>query len=300
IDGVIDAAGFAYGDQFGAARTGRAADAAERWRRDGKAVILLPQAFGPFSTEPIRTAARRLIGAADLVFARDRVSLAALEGIGAMAEHVSRAPDFTISVPALPSSAAGADAHGYLVPNAKMLRHLESDARDTYLDFLVACGSEIRERNLQVRILLHESNEDAGIASDLAQRLDGAPVVSEEDPQRLKGRIAASRVVVGSRFHALVAALSQSVPVVASGWSHKYAELLADYGCPDALVTLPAGREEAQAAIARALDEPSRTASIERLTRSAAEQRRQTDAMWARVREVLARTARARRRGGFG
>jgi colanic acid/amylovoran biosynthesis protein len=90
------------------------------------------------------------------------------------------------------------------------------------------------------------------------------------------------------------------VPVVASGWSHKYAELLADYGCPDALVTLPAGREEAQVAIARALDEPSRTASIERLTRSAAEQRRQTDAMWARVREVLARTARARRRGGSG
>ena len=35
---------------------------------------------------------------------------------------------------------------------------------------------------------------------------------------------------MGSRFHALVAALSQGIPVAALGWSHKYAELLGEFG----------------------------------------------------------------------
>jgi polysaccharide pyruvyl transferase WcaK-like protein len=37
-------------------------------------------------------------------------------------------------------------------------------------------------------------------------------------------------MVIGSRFHVLVLGLSASVPVVALGWSHKYEELLADFG----------------------------------------------------------------------
>jgi colanic acid/amylovoran biosynthesis protein len=33
-------------------------------------------------------------------------------------------------------------------------------------------------------------------------------------------------LLVGSRYHALIAALSQGIPVAAIGWSHKYEELL--------------------------------------------------------------------------
>ncbi len=36
--------------------------------------------------------------------------------------------------------------------------------------------------------------------------------------------------VVGSRYHALVAALSQGIPCMALSWSHKYRELLKPFG----------------------------------------------------------------------
>src|SRR5690606_26209887 len=37
--------------------------------------------------------------------------------------------------------------------------------------------------------------------------------------------------VITSRFHAMVAALSLGVPTLVIGWSHKYDEVLADFGC---------------------------------------------------------------------
>jgi len=42
---------------------------------------------------------------------------------------------------------------------------------------------------------------------------------------------------VASRFHAVVGCLSQSVPTLAFGWSHKYRELLDDFGVAERLVT---------------------------------------------------------------
>lgn len=37
-------------------------------------------------------------------------------------------------------------------------------------------------------------------------------------------------LMLGSRFHALIAALSSGVPSVAIGWAHKYPELLGEFG----------------------------------------------------------------------
>lgn len=59
--------------------------------------------------------------------------------------------------------------------------------------------------------------------------------------------IGACDLMLGSRFHALIAALSSGVPAVAIGWAHKYPELLGEFGmerlvfdhdalAPDALV----------------------------------------------------------------
>ena len=58
-----------------------------------------------------------------------------------------------------------------------------------------------------------------------------------DDPWELKSMLSNMRFVVGSRFHGLVAALSNNVPVISIGWSHKYAELLSDFGLSDFLVT---------------------------------------------------------------
>lgn len=42
-----------------------------------------------------------------------------------------------------------------------------------------------------------------------------------------------SKALVGSRFHAMVAALSGNVPVMLVGWSHKYKEVMDEFGIDD-------------------------------------------------------------------
>lgn len=54
IDVIFDASGFAYGDKWGAQKAAvRSGDHLSKWKSQGKKVIFLPQAFGPFSSQEI-------------------------------------------------------------------------------------------------------------------------------------------------------------------------------------------------------------------------------------------------------
>jgi len=55
--------------------------------------------------------------------------------------------------------------------------------------------------------------------------LDGRYTAAE-----LKSVIGHADLLLGSRYHSIVAALSHRVPAVAVGWSHKYGELMASVG----------------------------------------------------------------------
>src|SRR5262245_25087034 len=73
LDVVLDASGFAYGDFWQALKLNRRLiRPLPRWRRRETTVVLLPQAFGPFTTAKIRRSMRMVIDGADLIYARDR------------------------------------------------------------------------------------------------------------------------------------------------------------------------------------------------------------------------------------
>jgi polysaccharide pyruvyl transferase WcaK-like protein len=74
LDIVLDGSGFSYSDQWGLKAIKELVRSAERWKKNGTKLIMLPQAFGPFGDE-LKPYAKRFIELADLVYVRDEVSL---------------------------------------------------------------------------------------------------------------------------------------------------------------------------------------------------------------------------------
>jgi hypothetical protein len=241
---LLDASGFFLGDQW------KWSPRHERKRRrflsfkgSNKPVIMMPQAFGPFEVNEKMTAfARDLLTCADLVYARDTSSLEHIQGIVPRHSGVRLAPDFTALLDGLiPPHVRLGDAPAAVIPNNQMLVHGQV-GEDAYVRFLIDSIRLLREKRLDPFLLLHETLLDRTVAAKVMSCLPDTRVIEEPDPRMLKGILGRCVVTVGSRFHGLVSALSQGVPSLGTGWSHKYRELFADYGCPECLIDLRTNR----------------------------------------------------------
>jgi polysaccharide pyruvyl transferase WcaK-like protein len=126
---------------------------------------------------------------------------------------------------------------------------------------------------------VHEEN-DHDVARELADRI-GAPLFSDADPLVLKAALGQASAAVASRFHAVVGCLSQSVPTLAFGWSHKYRELLDDFGVADWVVT--PGTDPQAAITALLSDSAGSTRQKERLQ----ELVDKVELMWERTIDTL-------------
>ncbi|MDW8078402.1 MAG: polysaccharide pyruvyl transferase family protein [Thermoguttaceae bacterium] len=236
IRAVLDASGFAFGDQHGPEPTERMADQCRRWKRQGKIIILLPQAFGPFSSSRIRKAFRQLVNSCDLVFPRDPDSYKHVTDVAGQQPYIHIAPDFTPVIEGMPPVGWRLpDRTLLVVPNRRMIDKTDSSTSSRYVPFLADVIQLATGLDLRPALLVH-SPEDKELVEPI-NRLAGRQlsVLEEPCPVRLKGILAQAYAVVSSRFHALVGALSQAVPAFAIGWSHKYARLMDEFGCPAAI-----------------------------------------------------------------
>jgi colanic acid/amylovoran biosynthesis protein len=245
VDVVLDASGFAYSDQWGDTESIKMAKWVRRWKSQGTRVILLPQAFGPFSSRRIRRAFRDIVGHADAVYARDSVSYAhVLELVGPVPQ-LKQAPDFTVLLDGkVPSYFDKQVQNVAIIPNQRMVDKTTSGVSERYVGFLVTCVQEFLRAHYKPFFLIHGDPADRGLASEAMQLLrHDVPLVCESDPRVIKGIIGQCDAVVSSRYHGLVSALSQTVPALGSGWSHKYQLLFDEYGCPEMLLSLDEGEE---------------------------------------------------------
>lgn len=289
IDTVLDASGFAYGDQWGAPKAHhRLAKRIAAWRSRGTKLVLLPQAFGPFRDPALREHMKRIVDYATLVYARDQKSLDYLREIAPAATSIMLAPDFTCLVGGrVPEKYSQWKDRACIIPNQKMIDH-GAQAEGQYVQFLRHACTVLHESGHQPFLLLHEGPSDRRLCELVRDSLSFAPpIVEADEPEVIKGVIGASRVVVTSRFHGFVSALSKGVPAVATSWSHKYEMLAVDYGNPQ-LVLKDLSPEGFRRALSF-LENKSAHADLRlSLEQAAAENRRKSRAMWQNITTALA------------
>jgi len=245
VDVVLDASGFGYGDFWGLGKLEtRLVGKLRHWKKPGKVAVLLPQALGPFETDGMGEAFRKALGRLDLVFVRDRVSLRHVRAVAPEGSNIHSAPDFTnLLHPPLSARHAGLVGHSFVIPNEKMVAGERSASRPDYVRFMATAVKAIARSGRTVDLLIHEGPKDRALADEINAALpEPIAVIDAASPLETKAIIASADLIVSSRFHGLVSALSNAVPSLACGWSHKYAELMTDYGAPDLIVDI--GREE--------------------------------------------------------
>lgn len=287
ISVVLDASGFAYSDQWGLEKTKEAAMAAREWKKQGTPLVLLPQAFGPFTSDRIRREFVSLASCSSLVFTRDSVSYGHVTGLLGESPKIVQSPDFTIGVEGIrpDKPATGRIA---IIPNVRMLDKTSSGKSQGYLPFLGRCIRRLAEMGENPFLLVHGGKADLCLAEEIKGDSGVKLVIEREsDPLRLKGIIGTCKGMIGSRFHGLVSALSQGVPALAIGWSHKYEMLFQDFDYPEGILPLETD-ESGLLEKLEVLTDPARAGNIrERLDAAKKRNLGQVEGMWQKVVELI-------------
>jgi polysaccharide pyruvyl transferase WcaK-like protein len=248
IDVVLDAAGFAYGDQWGALKIKHLGGELKRYKKNGCKYIFLPQALGPFSRQQDQRVLKDNLQHAALICARDDDSLKHIQSIVGVLPNLHQLPDFTNAVKGItPDYWKGGENKICFVPNNSMIgvKNPNADWKNNYLKVMTLLMTHAQELGYQPVLLNHEGVGDRDICQILNQAFDNKlELIEELDPLKVKGILGNSKAVVCSRFHGCVSALSQGVPNLGTSWSHKYEHLYSEYGVADLLINPNASDQE--------------------------------------------------------
>jgi colanic acid/amylovoran biosynthesis protein len=238
VSAILDASGFAYADAFGPRPAEYLLSRVERKARHGQKLLLLPQAFGPFEDVAVARACRRLFERAEIIYARDPSSQRMVNDLVGQ-DKARLCPDITIALHGaawVPADIVLPDRFAAIVPNFRMLTQAGDPGGMRYFTILEQMIRRLNDARIPVVIVLHSRQEDLTLAEQLSVKAGGLPLFRHHDPLVVKAVLGRAVLVIGSRFHALVSALSQGVPCIGLGWAHKYEWLFRDFGAEEHLV----------------------------------------------------------------
>ena len=289
VNVVLDASGFAYSDQWGLRTTAIMARAVRKWKRRGTRVILLPQAFGPFTSPEIQRVFRTIAENAYLIYPRDEESYNHIVSLVGERDNIRIAPDFTVLLEGIiPEYWDSLASPVCIVPNYRMVDKTADDLAKHYIEFLSRCVRCLQEMGQNIVFLIHEGRRDYEIAQNVCQQTrTDVPIITEEDVFLVKGALGASKAVIASRYHALISALSQGVPSLGTGWSHKYSALFQDYGVPECLLSVDISDEELRQRLATIVEELGRSVLVNRMQEAVIKHQAAANQMWDEVLKVL-------------
>jgi colanic acid/amylovoran biosynthesis protein len=255
-DVILDLAGVSFVDGRGVPILGYNVLMTGAGLLSGTPVVKCAQALGHFRDRLNRLAARIVLPRVATVVARGRRTREHLADLGL--SNADEAADLAFLLPVHDPDrhaardvlrAAGVDApYVTVVPSAVVEGYAAARGLDYPALLTRSCDRLAAATGRPVVVLAHAARpgapasrmNDLPLVRAMGERAtDGRVVIVAEDlePAVLRSIIGGGDVCVTSRFHAMVAALAEAVPVLVVGWSHKYGEVLHDVGLDDWALT---------------------------------------------------------------
>ena len=214
----------------------------------GVPVVKAAQALGPFQSMPNKWLAPLVLRRVKTVCARGartREHLDSLGGVNAVdVADLAFSLDEAAGLPIGVSSALGSiDSNFIVVMPSTVVRGIFEAKGGDYVTAMASLVSEIRNKTGRSVVIAPHSYRaglpegrmnDGPVCREVASACAGDIQVLGLDADLTAGElrrlVALSSVLVTSRFHAMISGLATSTPTVVVGWSHKYKEVLDDFG----------------------------------------------------------------------
>ena len=230
-------AGDSFSDIYGMERLERYAEPMDYAVRCGTPLILGPQTFGPFKSGEGRALAKRVFSAAALAVARDELSAQCFEEVCGKTASVST--DLAFGLPfdeeALKLSHTDApcvalNASGLLYDDSLENTVKAFKLRVDYRVFIHRVIEGLLDNGCEVHLVPHVG-ADIAVNRVLSERYPGVIAHALADtPVDAKNLICQMDLLIGSRMHATIAALSSGTAVVPVAYSRKFEGLFSGVG----------------------------------------------------------------------
>jgi colanic acid/amylovoran biosynthesis protein len=227
----------------------------------GKPVYLFPQSIGPFKYRRERLMIRWLLNRCRVVMVRDTVSLQHLRALGMGAREWPLIPDVAFAFPGAPAELArewliahgvGPDGEAPLlgVTVIDWGAQFKSFEKQNQYEAAISAAARYFVARYRGRVLLlpqtwgpNPSEDDRIPAKRIQLELSdlGDSILAIEEPvppELLKAVFGQMDVLIGTRMHSNVFALSQCVPVIAVGYLHKTLGIAETVGIEDWVIDI--------------------------------------------------------------
>ncbi|MFT3888301.1 MAG: polysaccharide pyruvyl transferase family protein [Arachnia sp.] len=230
FDLVLDTrAGDSFADIYGLTRLKAICQMAEFVKACGVPLVLGPQTIGPFDTRRGRLLGSLSLRRASLVMARDSVS-------ADVAKRLGRTPDVLTTDVVFAMDQPEADEPRDVLLNVSGLLWTSNDhgSADKYQRAVRSLIAGLQERGRTVSLLSHVldspvQDNDEPTARALQEEF-GLEHIVPRDLTHLRSIAKGASLVIGSRMHACLNALSVGTPAIPLAYSRKFRPLLADLG----------------------------------------------------------------------
>ena len=233
FDLVVDTGGGdSFTDIYGLKRLLLVATARRAAQKAKVPLILSPQTIGPFESRIGAVIARRSLKHASWVGSRDSISAEASVRAGRGVDGT-----FTDLVFAVPPPEASSEPIDVFFNVSGLLWSSDSHGdRTLYQRLVTGALRDLMDRGRSVTLLAHvfngeEIDSDLRILDEVA-RAAGGPVeiFRESSLEATRSAIGGAQLLIGSRMHACLNALSVGTPALALAYSRKFGPLLEDLG----------------------------------------------------------------------